>query len=73
NNLKQIGLALHNYHETHRVFPPGFIDNELDFSGSKTADPSANNNGLGWGGFILPFMDQAPLYNQLSSQTNQFG
>ncbi|WP_417391836.1 DUF1559 domain-containing protein [Gimesia sp.] len=73
NNLKQIGLALHNYHETHRVFPPGFIDNELDFSGSKTADPSANNNGMGWGGFILPFMDQAPLYNQLSSQTNQFG
>ena len=50
NNLKQIGLALHNYHETHRVFPPGFI----------------NDNSWLCNTFILPFMDQGPLYNQLS-------
>ena len=50
NNLKQIGLAIHNYHETHRVFPPGFI---MDHGWLSTT-------------FILPFMDQAPLYNKLS-------
>lgn len=50
NNLKQIGLALHNYHDTHRVFPPGVIN-------------VSSKNYIGWGTFILPFMDQAPLYN----------
>ena len=50
NNLKQIGLALHNYNETHRVFPPGFI----------------NDHGWLCNLFILPFMDQAPLYNKIS-------
>ncbi|MCA9015150.1 MAG: DUF1559 domain-containing protein [Planctomycetaceae bacterium] len=73
NNLKQIGLALHNYHETHRVFPPGFIDSQLDFSSSKTAAPTANSNGLGWGTMILPYMDQGPLYNQIGSTTGSFG
>ena len=59
NNLKQIGIAFHNYHETYNVLPPGYIDN----------DPLANvtnQNLLGWGTFILPFMDQAPLYNLIS-------
>ena len=50
NNLKQIGLALHNYHDTHRVFPPGFIE------------------GKGWlvTTFLLPYIDQSAVYNQLS-------
>lgn len=73
NNLKQMGVALHNYHETHRTFPPGYIDNELDFTGSKTGGLGANNSGIGWGTMILPFMDQAPLYNQISSTSNGFG
>lgn len=50
NNLKQIGLALHNYHETHRIFPPGFL---MDHGWLSTT-------------YMLPFMDQAPLYNKLS-------
>lgn len=70
NNLKQIGLALHNYHEIHRVFPPAFIDNNPAFNTSHLAPD--NLNALGWGTLILPSMDQAPLYNQIGTQTGGF-
>ena len=52
NNLKWIGLALHNYAETYGSFPPAYI---------------ADENGRpmhSWRVLILPFLDQAPLYNQ---------
>jgi type II secretory pathway pseudopilin PulG len=53
NNLKQIGLALHNYHETHGAFPPVHIADE---QGTKLR---------GWRIAILPFLDQSPLYNRI--------
>lgn len=56
NNLKQFGLALHNYHDTFRVFPPGWI--------SREGAPGAGSR-IGWQTSILPFMDQAPLFNQI--------
>jgi type II secretory pathway pseudopilin PulG len=61
NNLKQLALALHNYADTHSVFPPGNIF--LDGTGGR---PLGNH--LGWGSFILPFVDQAPLYNVLDGE-----
>ena len=45
NNLKQIGLAMHNYHETHRVLPPG---------GTLTIDGAPSQS---WETFILPFLN----------------
>jgi len=60
NNLKQIGLALHNYHDANRCFPPGYM------ASSATADPNfATAPGWGWATFLLPFIEQGPLYNQL--------
>ena len=53
NHLKQIGLALHNYHDTHRVFPPGGIE---------TTDGKPYHS---WQTMLLPFGDQAPLYSQI--------
>ena len=53
NNLKQIGLAMHNYHETHRVFPPGGIE---------TTEGKPYHS---WQTMILPFVEQAPLYNRI--------
>lgn len=70
NNMKQIGLALHNYHETHRIFPPSYIDTD-PVMGSSSATAS-NLNSLGWGTMLLPFMDQGPLYNQIGTQTGNF-
>ena len=53
NNLKQYGLALHNYHDTFNRFPIG----------GSNWDPG---NRLGWQVRILPYVDQAPLYNQIN-------
>jgi hypothetical protein len=53
NNLKQIGLAMHNYHDVHLQLPPG---------GVYAADGTPHHS---WQTMILPFVDQAALYNQI--------
>lgn len=70
NNLKQIGLALHNYHDVHGVFPPGCID--ANRATNSPGDTANNTNGLGWAAMILPMVDQAPLWNQIGTQTNGY-
>jgi prepilin-type N-terminal cleavage/methylation domain-containing protein len=52
NNLKQMGLALHNYHDALNTFPYSYMVNfsNLDLDS--------------WGTMILPYIDQGPLYNQ---------
>ncbi len=60
NNLKQIGLALHNYHDTHNVFPPGWIG--VQGGGPNMEGPS----GFSWHAHLLPNLDQAPLYNRIN-------
>ncbi|MCA8988488.1 MAG: DUF1559 domain-containing protein [Planctomycetaceae bacterium] len=56
NNLKQIGLALHNYHDTYRVFPPGYVHR---------VGTVGQENKWGWGAHILPFIEEAALYDAL--------
>jgi prepilin-type processing-associated H-X9-DG protein len=56
NNLKQYGLALHNYHDVYNKFPPGWI--------SKEGGPGHGAR-IGWQTSILPFVDQAPMFNQI--------
>ncbi|QDU12339.1 Type II secretion system protein G precursor [Gimesia maris] len=51
NNLKQLGLALHNYESTHRVFPPGGLGYPYVWSAHA---------------HLLPFVDQANLQNQFN-------
>ncbi|MCA9089265.1 MAG: DUF1559 domain-containing protein [Planctomycetaceae bacterium] len=60
NNLKQIGLALHNYHDTFLVFPPGGVTCNPCSAGS------SGNSGHNFSASILPYIDQAPLYNSLN-------
>lgn len=61
NNLKQIGLAFQNYHDTFNTFPPGYVDERG--SGGTIAD---NEGHWAWSAMILPYLDQAPLYNQMN-------
>lgn len=56
NNLKQFGLAMHNYHDTSRAFPPAIVFQ--DGSNGRAAN-------WAWGAMIAPFLEQAPAYNQL--------
>jgi prepilin-type N-terminal cleavage/methylation domain-containing protein len=51
NNLKQLGIAMHNYHETHFCFPPGTYQTFV--------------KGTNWRTHLLPYIDQGPLYNKL--------
>ena len=69
NNMKQLGLALHNYHDTHRIFPPGGVclgDCVSTYS-ANMLDPRDSEWGASWVTMILPFIDQAPLYNTYNS------
>jgi prepilin-type N-terminal cleavage/methylation domain-containing protein len=56
NNLHNIGLAFHNYHDVYGRFPPPYV---LD----QTNKPF---NAHSWGTYLLPYLDQAPLYNQFN-------
>jgi prepilin-type N-terminal cleavage/methylation domain-containing protein/prepilin-type processing-associated H-X9-DG protein len=58
NNLKQIGLALQNYHDMAKSFPPGYLSN-YDSAGNDTGP------GWGWAAFILPQMEQQNLFNAI--------
>ncbi len=62
NNLKQIGLALHNYHDTANTFPPVCVFSAYDTVPVHTATDQA---AYGWGAFILPQLEQAAVFNSL--------
>ncbi len=54
NNLRQIGIALHSYHDVKKTLPPG----ALEYGG--------NNEAWGWSALILPYLEQENLYKQMN-------
>jgi prepilin-type N-terminal cleavage/methylation domain-containing protein/prepilin-type processing-associated H-X9-DG protein len=60
NKLKQIGLALHNYHSNVGSFPPGYLYNRM----------TTNPPGWGWSAMILPQLEQGGLYEELDTNVN---
>ncbi|MEZ5940397.1 MAG: DUF1559 domain-containing protein [Planctomycetaceae bacterium] len=67
NNLKQLGLALTNYQGLYDVFPPGYVSREV-----APDDPYSMETGSGyaWSTLLLPFLDQAPLMQQINLRGN---
>ena len=62
-NLRQMGIALHHYHDAHGCFPPAYLGNLADWSGPHWS----------WSAFILPYLEQQPLYELLGINTQPFG
>jgi len=58
NNLKQIGLALHNYHDVQNKLPSGYVV------------PTSGTNRWAWGALILPYMEQSALHDKLLINTS---
>ncbi|MCH7728405.1 MAG: DUF1559 domain-containing protein [Planctomycetes bacterium] len=52
NNLKQLGLGLQNFHDTHQHFPPG--------------QNRADDDGWGWGAYVLPYIEQSGLHDRIT-------
>lgn len=59
NNLRQIGLAMHNYHGASKRFPPGFASRAASVNGDGLG------SGWGWGAHLLPFLEEGNLYRQI--------
>jgi prepilin-type N-terminal cleavage/methylation domain-containing protein len=67
NNLKQLGLALHNYHEVFDLFPPGSL--RTPCSAGFVVDA--------WGSFsahamLLPYLEQSPIYNMINFSLSSY-
>jgi prepilin-type processing-associated H-X9-DG protein/prepilin-type N-terminal cleavage/methylation domain-containing protein len=60
NNLKQLGLACHNYHQDRNALPPGYRAAGPYLDGATDTAP-----GWGWAAYLLPYLEQDNLYRQL--------
>jgi prepilin-type N-terminal cleavage/methylation domain-containing protein/prepilin-type processing-associated H-X9-DG protein len=67
NNLKQLGLALHNYHDTYNVFPMGYID------GVMGNNAGIKGEGWSWQAMILPQLEQGPLFQMIDFRFKPYG
>ena len=62
-NLKQIGIALHSYHDANGYFPAGYVDGNTNMNSTPDNDVGP---GWGWAAYLLPYIEQNNLYNQIN-------
>jgi prepilin-type N-terminal cleavage/methylation domain-containing protein/prepilin-type processing-associated H-X9-DG protein len=68
NNMKQLGIALHNYHDVVGSFPTSFWRNTINNLQNGTNQPVDNNNRHSWFSMILPYVEQPAVYNAMNFQ-----
>jgi prepilin-type N-terminal cleavage/methylation domain-containing protein/prepilin-type processing-associated H-X9-DG protein len=64
NNVKQLSLAFHNYHDTHKRFPINFAQRTR--AGFGGGGPAISNTGKSWLQMILPQIEQANMFNRIN-------
>lgn len=70
NNLKQIGVAMHSFHDTNDGFPPGFASHPNINNTNRPVEQADRQRGWGWGTFLLPMIEQENLFNLLDIYNN---
>ena len=68
NNFKQLGLALHNFHDTYTRFPPKTGNDMQPFDTNAATQWESS-----WKVYILPYIDQAPIYSRWDLAGGQSG
>src|SRR4051812_41138627 len=61
NNMHNLAIAMHNYHDTMGRFPSAYMDSAVDFQ-----------ENWGWGALILPYIEQQPMHTQLGVLNGSF-
>ncbi len=72
NNLRQIGVGLHNHHDTYGRFPPGMLTQDPYLPNATNPTRTWNNHGVLWLTFILPYVEQQPHYDEVALHLNNF-
>jgi prepilin-type N-terminal cleavage/methylation domain-containing protein/prepilin-type processing-associated H-X9-DG protein len=73
NNLKQLGLAAHNYNDTTGSLPPAVqARTTANRDSIRSGQVSANQWGPNWAVFLLPYIEQDNLYNQFATQIQNY-
>src|SRR5262245_39227545 len=67
NNLKQLGLALHNHHDRLGYLPPGYSDRNPDSNSDASFDQGP---GWGWAAFVLNELEQGTIYDRIDFTQN---
>lgn len=70
NNLKNLALACHNYHDTYKTFPAGWVGHVQNPVGNSVGASGVQSPMWGWGALLLPFVEQSPLHDKIGVGRN---